>query len=79
TAIVTMYTGDSCNGNNSQFTVVNGGNRCVKVPFPVRSISVQGSGCVVRSWSGGNCAGSHAGPAYGTCTGVLYASISVAC
>lgn len=40
-AIVTAYNGDTCNGGNSQFTVVGGGDRCV--PFTnVRSISVSG-------------------------------------
>ncbi|KAF1851578.1 uncharacterized protein K460DRAFT_401593 [Cucurbitaria berberidis CBS 394.84] len=77
-AVVTAYNGDTCNGGNSQFTVVGGGNRCV--PFSnVRSISVSGNGCVVRTWSGNNCAGSSAGPAYGRCTSVLFASVSVTC
>ncbi|KAH8733167.1 hypothetical protein GQ44DRAFT_599243, partial [Phaeosphaeriaceae sp. PMI808] len=77
-AIVNTYNGDTCNGGNKQFTIVGGGDRCV--PFTnVRSISVFGSGCKIRTWSGNNCRGSSAGIAYGRCTSVLYASVSVKC
>jgi hypothetical protein len=41
TAVVTVYNGDTCNGGNSGFTIVGGGDRCV--PFSnVRSISASG-------------------------------------
>jgi hypothetical protein len=40
-AIVTTYSGDSCNGSNQQFTIVGGGTRCVKVSN-TRSISTAG-------------------------------------
>jgi len=41
TVVVTTYSGDSCNGNNDNVVVTNGGYRC----FPVsnkRSIGVSG-------------------------------------
>jgi hypothetical protein len=40
-AIVTTYSGDTCNGNSEQFTVVGGGDRCVRVSNK-RSIAISG-------------------------------------
>ncbi|KAH7066532.1 hypothetical protein FB567DRAFT_616242 [Paraphoma chrysanthemicola] len=79
-ATVSMYSGDRCDGAVDTFDVSGPlGYRCVRVPSPKRSIRVSGGGCVVKSHSGIDCRGSEAGPAYGTCTGVLYGSISVNC
>jgi hypothetical protein len=42
-ALINMYSGDTCNGSNAQFiTIGNGAHSCTQVPFPVRSISVGG-------------------------------------
>ncbi len=39
---VVMYAGDTCSGDTSEFSLENGGNRCVPVPFAVRSIRAPG-------------------------------------
>ncbi|KAJ6780280.1 hypothetical protein PWT90_08468 [Aphanocladium album] len=76
---VYMYAGDTCNGQVSQFSLENGGNRCVPVPFAVRSIRAPGHGCSVSTWSGNNCRGSHYNVNDDSCHSVLYGSVYVQC
>ncbi|KAK4171537.1 hypothetical protein QBC36DRAFT_199113 [Triangularia setosa] len=76
TVVITTYSGNACNGSNEQVTVTNGGYRC----FPVsnkRSIGISGSGCTVRTWSGGDCRGSSFTATSSGCYSVLYGSVSI--
>ncbi|KAF2271453.1 uncharacterized protein EI97DRAFT_387854 [Westerdykella ornata] len=78
TMVVTVFSGDTCSGSNSQFTVTNGGYRCVAVSN-ARSLSVSGSNCYVTTWSGTDCRGSSYNVQYQGCHGVLFGSVEVRC
>ncbi|KAK3324962.1 hypothetical protein B0H66DRAFT_636481 [Apodospora peruviana] len=77
TVSVNTYSGDSCNGDNENVVLTNGGYRCFAVSNK-RSIGVSGSGCRVTTWSGNNCRGSSFVAGSG-CFSVLYGSVSIQC
>ena len=41
-AVITMFAGDTCSGGNQQF-VETSGDHCIRVPFAVRSIHLDGA------------------------------------
>ena len=41
-AVITMFAGDTCSGDNRQF-IETSGDHCIRVPFAVRSIHLDGA------------------------------------
>lgn len=54
---VVMFSGNHCNGESAERSVLGGGNRCANVPYPMKALWAHGTGCGVAAFSDKECRG----------------------